>query len=205
MVLQKISLNFQKYTDADFLNKAGHILTSMTNNSFFSDPIPPLTVLSAAVARYGSALLAAENLGKTNIAEKNQAREDLEGILVQLGMYVMYAANGSVPVLTSSGYSLTKMREPRYISNPGNVTLTNGVTSGQMEAFVKGVKVADHFLHQITDTLPTEITVWTSTPSSKSKFVFTGLTPGKQYWVRIAVVGTGEQIAYSTIATQFAQ
>ena len=205
MRLQKICLSFRPFSDSDFQTKAIFILTSMTGNPSFSDPIPTLAEVQTAVGNYSSALSAAAGLGLINVAQKNKARRELEALLQQLGMYVMYVANGDAAILTSSGYTLTKMPEPSYISNPGNVTLKNGVTSGELVDSVPQVNAARVYFHEICDTAPTETTTWTRYQSSKARFVFTGLTPGKQYWVRVAAVGTGEQIAYSTVATQFVQ
>jgi len=63
---------------------------------------------------------------------------------------------------------------------------------------------ASSFIHEIADALPTDETNWTCYPTSTSQFTFTGLIPGKQYWVRVAAVANRKQIAYSNIATQFA-
>ena len=205
MKLQKISLSFAQYGDSDFQTKAIFILSCMTDNPNFTAPIPTLEEVQAAVGNYNEALAAAAGLGRINVAEKNKRRRDLEALLTQLGMYVMFIANGDAAILTSSGYTLTKMPEPRYISNPGNVTLTNGITSGELVDSVKNVKNAILYFHEITDQLPADNTAWTRTQSSKSRFVFTSLLPGKQYWVRVAAVGTGEQIAYSPVATRFVQ
>jgi hypothetical protein len=205
MRTQKISLSFIKYSDADFQTKAAFILTSMTGNPAFTTPVPTLAEVQAAVTKYSEDLTAAAGLGRNNVAQKNKSRSDLEGLLAQLGMYVMFVANGDAAILTSSGYTLTKMPEPAYISNPGNVTLENGVTSGEMVGSVKNVNTAKLYFHEIADQLPTQDTAWTRNQSSRSRYVFTGLTPGKQYWVRVAAAGTGEQIAYSTIATLFVQ
>lgn len=205
MKLQKISISFSKYSDADFLNKAEHILQSMAGNPAFPDPIPTLAELGTAVTKYSNDLVAAAGLGRNNVAEKNQSRTQLELLLGQLGMFVMFVGNGNLAILTSSGYTLTKEPEPNYITNPGNVTLLNGVTSGEMVSMVKTVKAAKSYLHQITDQQPAETTVWTSTPSSRSKFVFKNLEPGKKYWVRVAAIASGEQLAYSTVSSQFAQ
>jgi hypothetical protein len=73
-----------------------------------------------------------------------------------------------------------------------------------MISFVKRGN-ANSYLHEIADTLPTDSTVWTKFPSGNSQFTFTSLTPGKQYWVRVAAIGFRNQVAYSTVATQFAQ
>ncbi len=73
MKLQKISISFSKYSDADFLNKAEHILSSMTGNPAFADPIPTLAELQAAVTKYSDDLAAAAGLGRNNVAEKTKA------------------------------------------------------------------------------------------------------------------------------------
>ena len=205
MKLQKVSISFSKYSDADFETKAEHIVGSMTGNPAFVSPIPTLADVQAAVTKYSADLVAAAGLGRLNVAEKNKSRQQLELLLTQLGMYVMYIANGDAAILTSSGYSLTKEPEPAYVTNPGNVTLTNGVTSGQLIGTVKNVKAALGYLHEITEAEPVDATVWNSTPSSRSSFVFKNLQPGKKYWVRVGAIASGEQLAYSTVASQFAQ
>ena len=204
MKKQKISLSFRGYSDSAFLGKAGHIASSMANNTYFPTPVPALADVQEALDAYSAALLAAADLGRTNVASKNQARLILEQLLAQLGMYVMFIANGDPLILTSSGYTLNKLPEPRYIENPGNVVLSNGITSGEINSSVKNVATSG-YLFEITDTLPAPDTVWTSIPSSRSQFVFKNLAAGKQYWIRVAALGNRNQIAYSTIATIFAQ
>ena len=205
MRTSKISISFSSYSDANLETKAQLILVSMTGNAAFTDPIPTLADLEVAVTKYSNDLVAAASLGRTNVANKNASRQQLENLLSQLGMYVMYIANGDEAILTSSGYSVTKAPEPRYISNPGNVSLSNGITAGQMISAVKTVKGAKGYLHEICAELPTIDTVWISTPSTRSQFTFKDLEPGKKYWVRVAVTGSGEQLAYSPVASQFAQ
>src|SRR5947207_2826398 len=108
MKLQKVSISFTRFSDADFLNKAEHILTSMTGNPAFTNPVPSLAELQAAIAKYSQDLIAAEGLGRTNVAEKTKSRLALEAVVSQLGMYVMFVANGDKAILTSSGYTLNK-------------------------------------------------------------------------------------------------
>ena len=205
MKIQKINLSFSGYTDSGFEQKAQHILASMTSNPFFPTPVPPLGDVEDAIADYSADLLAAATLDRTAVAKKNGSRQVLRVLLRQLGMYVMYIANGDVAILTSSGYTLSRQPELNYITNPGNVTLSNGVTSGQLQAAVKTVRGAKGYQYQIAEEEPTAETNWVSTSSSRSRFTFTNLLPGKRYWVRVAATGAGEQIAYSPVASQFVQ
>jgi len=199
----KIQLSFTKETDSNFLKKAIYINTSMTGNPAFPDPIPTLAIVQDAIGVYSEKLNAATGLGRVNVADKNQARAVLEQLLFKLGLWVMFMADGVEAVLISSGYTLIKEPQPRRLEKPGDVTLTYGITAGTLISSIpKGN--ANSFIHEITDALPTEETNWTGYPTSTSQFTFTGLTPGKQYWVRVAAVGNRKQIAYSNIATQFA-
>ncbi len=142
MTIQKLRINFAKFTDSDLETKAQQILQDMTGNPAFAAPIPTLAELTVAINAYSVALVNAANLGRINVAEKNKCRLTLELLLSQLGMYVMYIANGDVAILTSSGYNLAKEREASVITNPGSVTLGNGISTGQMMAAVKAVKGA---------------------------------------------------------------
>ena len=201
----KIKFNFSRYTDSDLETKAGAILQSMTGNPNFPSPIPTLAELQTALTNYSNALVNAADLGKLNVATKNQCRQTLELLLGQLGMYVMYIANGNAVILTSSGYSLAKEPEPIALENPGSITLSNGITSGQLVATVKSVPGAKGYLHQITPDPMTPQSQWVSTASTRSKKVYNDLQPGQKYWVRIVAVGTEEQLAYSPESSMYVQ
>ncbi len=203
MRVPKIKISFTEYSDSNLLTKTTHIVSSMSQ-PVFVDPVPTLAEVMEALGIYSNALTAAEGLGKNNVVAKNEARAVLEQLLSQLGRWVMFQANGSLAILTASGFTLTKDPQPRRLENPGNVTLGNGNTSGTMVSSVpKGN--ATSYLHEISDTLSTENMVWTKYPSNNCQFTFSGLTPGKQYWVKVAAIGYRNQVSYSTVATQFAQ
>jgi hypothetical protein len=177
----------------------------MTGNPACPNPVPTLEEVTEAVTLYSKSLTAAAGKDQVMVAEKNQRRQELEELLGKLGLYVMFAAMGDTAALTSSGFTLVKDREPRYIVNPGNVTLLNGVSSGQLESRVKTQSAARSYLHQITDSEPAENTVWDIRTASTSKYVFSDLQPGKKYWIRVAVSGAGDQVAYSSIGSMYVQ
>ena len=137
-------------------------------------------------------------------------------VLKQLGMYVMCIANGDVTALGSSGYTLSKIPSPNYITNPGNVSLSNGITAGVVQSSVPAVKGGKSYLHQIyaepaTSNAATfsidavEDSQWITYTSSKSRYTFTDLQPGVRYWVRAAVIGSKNQIAYGPASAIYAQ
>ncbi len=205
MVIQKASIGFKKYSDAKFEQKASDIFNSMDKNVNFPSPEPVATLVQDAVLRYTAALLAASSLDRNSVAEKNESRRSLQDMLVQWAIYVTFVAKGNVKLLTSSGFDITKMPEKRYISTPENLTLSNGLSAGELTASVKAVKGAGNYQYEITDAPPAENTVWSSTSTGTSKYTFKALKPGKQYWVRVAAIGSRQQIAYSQVVNQFVQ
>lgn len=203
MKTQKISISFTTYTDANLLTKSEFILQSMTNNPAFANPVPPLTDLQTAVNDYSTALTNAATLDRNAVSIKNDKRAALEAILKQLGMYVMYVANGDVTILVSSGFSLTKLPAPSHLDTPGYPDLVNGSSSGQLLSSSPRITGAVCYLHEITAEPLSDSSVWQSTPKSKSNNTFTGLEAGKKYWVRMAAVGTSDQVTYGPAASLY--
>ena len=202
----RISYNLGYFADADLADESTYITTCMKDNTNFTNPVPAIADLQAAVTTYSTALNAAAGLDRQKIAEKNQARKTLLGMLTQLGMYVMFAANGDEFILKTSGFPMGKTPEPGKLGNPGVVTLTNGVTSGQLVSSIKRTPYARIFSFEIADQYPgDEGGNWTVTHVTTCKHVFKGLTAGKQYWVRVAAIGTNGQVTYSPVATIFVQ
>ena len=202
MMSPKLNLS-TPFPDAVFLTKARYVLDQMTDNSNFLNPAPPLSDLAAAIQAFSDAMVASDAGTHSMVAAKNERRKELTAVYVQLGLYAMYVAAGNAAILVSSGYPVSKQREPSYITNPGNVTLKQGVTSGELEASVNTVKGTRIYMFQSTDVEPAEGVTWNTQTTTRKAFTFKGLVPGKKYWVRVAVTGAGEQIAYSTIASQF--
>ena len=203
--MKEISLSFGKYADANFQQKSQDIYDSLFGNDKYANLVPTLPEVKAALEIYTTNLAAAATKDRDAVALKNKSRSTMEGILKQLGMSVMTEANGDEATLISSGFTLTKTREPNYITNPGNVTLSNGITTGQMVSSVKAVAGSKSYIHQIAGELPADDTGWENHNTSASKFVFNNLVPGKQYWVRVCVIGSRGQKAYSTVSSWFAQ
>lgn len=203
--MEKVNLYFKNFTDANFQKKGTNIYDSLNGNALFSTLVPPLPDVKIALDKYIADLAAAATSDRNAVALKNKSRGELNAVLKQLALSVMTEANGDEAMLITSGFTLMKQRAPRYITNPGNVTLSNGITSGQIVSMIKAIPGGMSYLHEIAIEFPVDDSMWISNASSTSKFVFTNLVPGKQYWVRVAVIGSRKQKAYSKVATWFAQ
>ncbi|MGN6196739.1 MAG: hypothetical protein ACTHOB_17500 [Ginsengibacter sp.] len=203
--MKRICISFSRYRDDNLLLKGRFIYASLHGNISYASLETILPILKARLDQYSADLAAAATGDRIAIAQKKQSRKELMSLLNHLGLAVMAEANGDQTMLVSSGYDLAKARESRYITNPGNVILSNGISTGQMISRVKAVKGAKCYVHQFATAFDGEEIIWTSITATSCKYMFENLTPGKQYWVRVAVVGSRNQIAYSSVGTWYAQ
>lgn len=203
--LQKLRINFKKFTDSEFDLLAAYILICMTGNTFFPNPTPTLEQLSVSLGQFREALEGAKTRASLAIAQKNAARRELESILKSLGLYLMSVGGDEVLALASTGYPFTKVPGLRTISNPGYVLLEKGDSTGEMVASVKPDKPAPSYIFQVSSTDPEgEVpAIWNSFGSTVGRFKFTNLVPGGKYWVRVIAIGSRGQTAYSPVSSDF--
>jgi hypothetical protein len=196
----KLRLDFSKMSDSDLEAKSLAIVQAMTENAaYFPTPKPTMPDFIASVSGYSTQLSKAASRDKDQVALKNQLRVALESILMQVGYYVSNTANGNVAILTGSGFDMTKdpvNRPP--IGAPENLTLTNGINSGEVMISVDVVKGAKSYLFQYCPDPLTDNPVWESLPSSSRKMTL-ALEPGKKYWYRVAAIGPRKQVTYTNV------
>ncbi|NCU06235.1 MAG: hypothetical protein GXC73_19945, partial [Chitinophagaceae bacterium] len=130
--MKKVINNFARVPDGILESKTHSIISSMTGNAHFPTPTPTLAQLETAADNYSSALVKAGTGNRADVADKNAKRQVLIDVLTSLGMYVTFAANGDVVALLSSGFEISKDRQPAVITKPEIVRLENGLSSGEL-------------------------------------------------------------------------
>ena len=106
----KVVTSFSRFPQTKLLQKAQMILQCMTGNVNFPTPTPDLTSLGTAIGDFSQAL--ANPISKANTALKNQLRAVLIALLNQLALYVQMNCNNDETVALSSGYTLSKTKQP---------------------------------------------------------------------------------------------
>jgi hypothetical protein len=196
--MKKINLGLSRYTDAALLVLAQAILAALTGNAFFPTPVPALSLLQTVINDYIAALSAAQEGGKTNVATKNARKQDLIELLIQLANYVMLTANGDEVMLTSSGFPLSKGKQPLPpMQQPEILKLENGINSGELHITIGRVAGAKMYVYEYTLDPLADNPDWQSSNSTLVKFIFNNLEAGKKYWFRVAAYGKNEQAVYS--------
>lgn len=199
-----INRGFRSIGDAEFDSRALHVVNSMTDNLHFPLLQDRLPAIKAAEEKFTADLAAAKTLGREAVAVKNQSRDVLASLLNSLALLIM-AQTDDLVVLVTTGFLLRKKNEPRVLTAPTTIKLSAGINSGEIASSVDKPKGAESFLHQISDTAGAEERVWESTASTSNKHLFSNLQPGKLYFVRSGAVGSKGQLAFSPVATMYAQ
>ena len=199
----KALISFIKLTDSKLELMCNSIMQAMTGNANFTTPIPTLPVIQDVLDNYSAALIAAASRDRNKVALKNQYRNQLIELMRQLGNYVNTVCMGDVAMLTSSGFTLSKLPLPRHLTVPQNLIILQGLNVGTMVAKVNPVNGATSYLFEVVADSPNKNGNWLSFPSSRTKFEFEGLTQGQKYWFRVAAVGTNGQVVYGSEVSQF--
>lgn len=199
----KALISFSRKTDAAFMSFCQAVIILMTNNDNFPTMNPSLGALQEALEDYISALNNSVNRDRVQVALKNQRREQLELLMVQLVYYVNSTSMGNLVMLNSTGLEISKVRQPRIITTPENLRVTPGINPGSLDARVKAVAGSIGYNFEIAMDTADGNLQWTSTSYSRSKYTFTELEQGKKYWIRVAAVGANSQFAYSNTVAQY--
>jgi hypothetical protein len=199
-----IQLSFKDLSDPMLLTKANFISSSIKNNPLvFPSPQPTLQVVDDAIAVYSQAYYNADGGSKLDIENKANARKALERILFSLGLWAMFITDCGENI-GLSGFTVAKERQRRTLAGLGNATLRQGSSSGEIAASVPRGN-ATSFNFEITDAPPNGQTIWKAFKVTTSQFVFQGLVPGRQYYIRVAAIGNRRQLVYSNVGTETAK
>ena len=195
--MKKATTSFTSLSDGNLESKTHEIITSMTGNPNFPNPIPALADITAAATAYTTALSKAGTGNRIDVADKNAKRDTLISQLRILCYSVNTIANGDAAMILSSGFDLSRDPQPVVLTRPENIKVENGVASGSLLVSVKAVKGAYAYFHEYTTDATMAPGSWVSTTGTTSKMQFTNLQPGTIYYCRVGAVGTNNQLLYS--------
>lgn len=192
-------------SDALLINDATVVLTALAANvAIYKTPAPPLATVQTALDNFADGVAKAADGGPSATSAKNNLRLILTGLLRQLANYVATACNGDMTNLLLSGFPTQKpVRQPvGVLPPPGNVMLTLGDRSGELDAQANPVFGAAIYTWRLTPATPgTAVQTVQTTAASTT---FTNLVPGVSYTLTVNAVGTAGPSDWSNPATQMA-
>jgi hypothetical protein len=165
---------------------ASSIIERMTNNRWFSEPVPSLARVRSATKALDDAETKALTLARGLKEKRNRARAALVSLLKQLKAYVETVANdnpdNAVSVIESSGMHVVTPTHP--VKAP--FAVRHGKVSGQVRLDLKADHKGSSYNWQMsTDGGET----WIDLPkTAQAHTLVSGLVPGKTYWFRARIL-----------------
>jgi hypothetical protein len=179
----------------------------MTGNTAFPEPwpatVPSLAQIQSDLTAVQNCVTATTAGDKTQIAERNAARETLSMSLAELGFYVQGIAKDDQAMLAATGFPL-RQRAPRTQAldappAPDRLRLDRGTVSGTLIVRAGKVAGAGAYDVEVTTGDPTVEGNWTAAGSYKTcrRIEPTGLATPKTWSVRIRGLGAAGPGAWS--------
>ena len=206
MKIAKLIKDYSKLSEAnlDFKSQMGVI--NLTGNPNFPVTEPTLADFIVVKSAYTTALQNSAEGGKTAVAIKNQAREELLTNMRNLSLNIEAQAQGDKAKLVSSGFDLAAEGENvPPLTGPTNFKIADGLNAGELKLSVKAVPQAVSYLHEYTDGPVTEESKWISKVSTSREHTFSGIRSGLRVYGRVAVIGRKGQEVYSDVLTRVVQ
>ena len=194
----KIKNGFSRMSDALLETRSNQILNSMTGNANFASPIPTVMVMVTTVSDYSAALVMSGSGDRVRIATKNKKRDQLILALHKWCHYVMITSENDREIAQSSGFELARPPMPRPpLPMPDTPAIVNGISSGELVITIKPVPGSVNYRYELATLEDMRVNQWTPVYSTKIKQVFSGLTPGMKYFVRVVAIGNKGQLTTS--------
>lgn len=190
----KATTNFSDYAESDLIPTSRAIFNTMTTNAAVFGTLPvTLASLDTLIDDYDAKLSAKESRSKTDIIAFNEAREELEEALSQLGGHVNIVAKGDPVKVGQSGFPSYNTEHPAKEGPPlapQNLRVKHGVVSGTIVMRYKPDRTPSTNEVQLNTVNPDTEAEWHQRGIFQGGTAeITGLTPGTLVWVRVRTVG----------------
>ena len=206
MKIAKLIKDYSKLSEANLDFKSQMVVINLTGNPNFPVTEPTLADFIVVKSAYTTALQNSAEGGKTAVAIKNQAREELLTNMRNLSLNIEAQAQGDKAKLVSSGFDLAAEGENvPPLTGPTNFKIADGLNAGELKLSVKAVPQAVSYLHEYTDGPVTEESKWISKVSTSREHTFSGIRSGLRVYGRVAVIGRKGQEVYSDVLTRVVQ
>lgn len=199
----KIKLGLSGLKPTDLLAKGRLIVSNMTGNASFPDPVPTLADLTTALDAFEDRVEAAAFGDRRAINSRNNGQKAFTAMMRQLGQYVSFVANGDGEVIESSGFEVRKQPESMTsLGQPVDFLAERSKKEGEINLNWKAVSYGKAYQIEVTTTDPAVAEPQWSVAlvTSKSSGTVQNLTRGMMYWFRVKAISGDMSSAYSDVA-----
>jgi hypothetical protein len=206
MVKYKVSTDFSsnKFSDKELSVRVDSIVVNMTGNALFPTPMPSLTSIKESNTRFAAALVKMEDGNKQDTANKRKSREELEGLMGQLALYVQSVSGGDEAIILRSGFDTNKKPAPvGQLDKPGNLKAKPDENKGSLIISWDPVDHANFYEFKYTEAPSSDTSMWNLLTTTKHRMQVGGLTSGKQYTFKVAGASADSSRIWSDEITSY--
>src|SRR5690606_27317378 len=200
---RKIKLDISGLNAAKLIEKAGTVVTRMTDNANFPSPTPSLAELTAAYEALAAAAVIAGRGDREAISARKEQELIVANMLRNIAAYIVLMADGNGTILLSSGFEIQSLPEPQpELSRPINFKAVRGAHEGEVDLGWKSVKGAMTYVVGMTTDDPKDPTAkWTNEAlTTKVKVKFENMGIGNFLTFRVKAVGRNNESPWSDIS-----
>ncbi|MEZ4808580.1 MAG: fibronectin type III domain-containing protein [Flavobacteriales bacterium] len=187
-----VKLGLDRISPSALLVKARNMVTKMTGNADFANPVPDLATVTTA----GDALEAAINAhdlnpGPGEVIDRDVAFAKLKGLVSDLGAYVQAASNGDLELIKSAGCVVRRNAEPvGALPAPSDVLAQPTAYPGRVEVRWGGVRGRSMYELEFCQGDPTDERNWSRLAlTTKNRYTAVGLQSDATYYFRVMAIG----------------
>jgi len=203
---EKLKMGFSNLSIPAYIIRCSAIKNAVEANvATFATPEPPLATIDAAIQLLAERQQAVEDNPSTDATYlRNEAKDALHPLMVQLATYVSGVANGNGDIILLSGFSLVKSKSSVGLLPPPDTIKrqVDELNVGEIRMAWKGIDRSSGYMVSIA---PVEdggvIGTWTSSSVTRLSYVFTGLESGALYAMRVATLSSAGQGSWSATVT----
>ena len=194
----------------EFANDAVTVYEGLKENPAFpSNPPVALDAFKAAIDAYVSSISSATDGSRKAMVERDKLKEEVAGIMRQLGHWVEANCRQDLGILRSSGFQAASISRASQGPLPQPVILKtqNGAVSGQIVLQVTPLPRARSYeLRYATNGADGKPGPWTIVPpyASSRNISINGLTPGASYLFQVRAFGKAGLTDWSDAASRIA-
>ena len=199
--MNRLKSGFSRVRDDDLARQAKAIISALTGNENFPALPPTLAILSAILSAFEAALALPK--GTARDAEVASSRSTLTTQLEQLARILELTPGVTDAMLATTGFEIRQqgIRTDAPVDAPRNVRLKATGAMGSIQLLCDAVRRAKSYEVQYTQDANAGPWIDAGTFGSTRRIILSGLTRGKDYWLRIRAIGPHGPGAWSDRAT----
>lgn len=196
--------SYKRDRDSEFATSMTRVVDGLTNNPDLLDPPPAYVSLKALLPDYRTAIANAKGRHSVAVSLKKDLKVKGIGYMTELDAWVTEKCKGDRTMLLSSGFYVSGEKSNETTQSIGDLEVQLGAP-GFVTTRIKRVRGTRAYLHQVATELPNSATLWTNEASPNPSYTFSGLTSGKTYWLRVAIMSSTGKMLYSSVKSCIVQ